>query len=407
MDGSETDNSPALFSVHPRGFNKPNLLALQMKGIFLLAAALGLTASANAQFSVSSGGGDLIPAAGSTGGAGGWDGANLDHDLTLAVAPGTASVNVPVAVTCIDSVVLDGLNHTWAGDTLAILRDPNDVGYVIWIRPGLQVGQTCCGSSSDFLGGGSYTFIEPGTSANGEIVPGVDFAPGEWDQTLSSNDPTTPVTWPSPDENIFNTPLNSITGPAGVWTISIYDFAGGDSGSFDDFTLNGNSCGGTGFTTFCDPNNVNSTGASTQLAGSWLTGGGIGSGMSDLHLECTSGVPSHLGYFLVGATGDGPGIQLGNGQFCLGSGPNYRYNVAGTTSNSVGIFNAAGVLENFAGTSSVGPVGFETGFDVPDAVAGTAQVITAGSTWHFQVWHRDTEDGVTTSNLSNGLSVSF
>ncbi len=406
MDGSETANSLALSSVQPRGFNKPNLLALQMKGIFLLAAALGLTASANAQFSVSSGGGDLIPATG-TGGPAGWDGANLDHDLTLAFAPGTASVNVPVAVTCIDSVVLDGLAHTWAGDTMAILRDPNDVGYVIWIRPGLQVGQTCCGSSNDFLGGGSFTFLEPGTSANGEIVPGLDFTPGEWDQTLSSNDPTTPVTWPSPDENIFNTPLNSITGPAGVWTISIYDFAGGDTGSFDDFTLNGNSCGSTGFTTFCDPNSANSTGASTQLTGSWLTGGGIAGGMSDLHLESTSGVPGELGYFLVGSTSIDPGIPISNGELCIASGPFYRFNVSGTTANSVGVFDATGLLINFAGTSSVGPVGSETGFDVPESITGSPMVITSGSTWHFQVWHRDTPAGVGSSNFSNGLSVMF
>ncbi|MCP5021932.1 MAG: hypothetical protein GY930_09140, partial [bacterium] len=209
-----------------------------MKGIFLLATAIALTASANAQFSASSGGGDLIPAVGSTGDNAGWDAANVDHDLTIAAAPGTASVTVPVAVTCIDSVVLDGLTHTWSGDTMAILRDPNDVGYVIWIRPEIEVGETCCGNIGDFLAGGSFTFVQPGTSANGELTATGDYAPGEWDQTLSSNSPTLPVVWPSPDENIFNTPLNSITGPAGVWTISIYDFAGGDSGSFDDFTLN-------------------------------------------------------------------------------------------------------------------------------------------------------------------------
>ncbi|MCP5024105.1 MAG: hypothetical protein GY930_20345, partial [bacterium] len=218
-----------------------------------------------------------------------------------------------------------------------------------------------------------------------------------------------PVVWPSPDENIFNTPLNSITGPAGVWTISIYDFAGGDSGSFDDFTLNGNSCGGGGgsFSTFCDPNNTNSTGASTQLGGSWLTGGGIGGGLSDLHLECTSGVSGELGYFLVGSTFVDPGISVSNGELCIASGPFYRYNVIGTTSNSVGIFNSSGVLVNVAGTSSVGPVGAETGFDVPDSVFGTTMLITAGATWNFQVWHRDTPMAVGSSNFSNGLSVTF
>lgn len=164
--------------------------------------------------------------------------------------------------------------------------------------------------------------------------------------------------------------------------------------------------GDTGVT-FCDPANLNSTGASTTLSGYFLTGSGIGGGMSDLHLECVNGVPSELGYFLVGAASDEPGVAISNGTLCLSTASFYRYNVAGTTSNSVGLFNAAGVLENFAGTSSVGPVGMETGFDVPDAVAGTVQTITAGSTWHFQVWHRDTPAGVGSSNFSNGLSVTF
>ncbi len=73
----------------------------------------------------------------------------------------------------------------------------------------------------------------------------------------------------------------------------------------------------------------------------------------------------------------------------------------------MGLFDAGGTLVNLAGTSSVGPVGSETGFDVPDTVAGAAMTITAGSTWHFQVWHRDTPAGVGSSNFSNGLSVTF
>jgi len=51
--------------------------------------------------------------------------------------------------------------------------------------------------------------------------------------------------------------------------------------------------GDTGVT-FCDPANLNSTGASTTLSGYFLTGSGIGGGMSDLHLECVNGVPSEL-----------------------------------------------------------------------------------------------------------------
>ncbi|MCP5024541.1 MAG: hypothetical protein GY930_22605 [bacterium] len=169
---------------------------------------------------------------------------------------------------------------------------------------------------------------------------------------------------------------------------------------------NGTLCESSGVpsvgTAFCSPSDPNSTGSSTTLTGSWITGGGISGGMSDLHLEVTDGVSGELGYFLVGNSFADPGAPVSNGYFCLASGPYYRCNVAGTTSNSIGIFDAAGVLQNFASTSSVG-----SGFDVPDTISGTVMVILGGSTWNFQVWHRDTPTAVGSSNFSNGLSVTF
>ncbi len=159
---------------------------------------------------------------------------------------------------------------------------------------------------------------------------------------------------------------------------------------------------------FCIPAHANSSGRSTRLTGTWLNGVGISGGMSDLHLECTNGVPNKFGYFLVGTTASNPGILVGNGRLCIASGQFWRYNVGGTNSNSFGVFDTGGVLVNSVGTSSVGSVGMETGFDVPEALAGpSSPVITAGSTWHFQVWHQDTHAGARTSNFSNGLSVTF
>ncbi|MDF1838268.1 MAG: hypothetical protein P1V35_10390 [Planctomycetota bacterium] len=149
---------------------------------------------------------------------------------------------------------------------------------------------------------------------------------------------------------------------------------------------------------FCMPT-ANSTGDSALLTGSF--GSGVGSG---LHLEVSNGVPSGLGYFLVG-TGVADGLSISNGQLCL-AGPGtqfFRYNVAGGSSNSIGVFNASGVLQNFSSTSTTG-----FGFDVPTTVPSTIpSTILSGDTWHFQVWYRDTPAGVGTSNFSNGLSVSF
>jgi len=58
------------------------------------------------------------------------------------------------------------------------------------------------------------------------------------------------------------------------------------------------------------------------------------------------------------------------------------------------------VLQNQVGTSTVG-----SGFDVPATVPITGSpTISAGSTWHFQLWHREAAGA---SNFSNGLSVTF
>ncbi len=179
-----------------------------MKTTYFCIAFLGLVASANAQFSVSAGAGDFIPAGGTnTGSPSGFDLNGLDHDFTIAQPPGTASVAVPVAVTSIESIEIEGLDHTWCGDLVITLTDPAGVGHMIMIRPGLNGGTDCCGIDGDF--GGTYTFVEAGsagslgiitTDANGDIAPGI------YDQTFESGG--TPSTmWPSGDENVFNTPM--------------------------------------------------------------------------------------------------------------------------------------------------------------------------------------------------------
>ncbi|MEZ6021012.1 MAG: hypothetical protein R3F17_13175 [Planctomycetota bacterium] len=158
-------------------------------------------------------------------------------------------------------------------------------------------------------------------------------------------------------------------------------------------------CGGgtTGVgTPFCSPMDVNSTGASTTLTGSM--GAVSGSG---LHLEVTQGPPTQFGYFLIGTGSADPGTQVGGGRLCLAltAGNQLgRYNIVGGSMNSIGLFNASGVLENLVSTSSTG-----TGFDVPSTIPSIGGTIMAGDTWHFQVWHRE----VGSSNFSNGLSVTF
>lgn len=148
---------------------------------------------------------------------------------------------------------------------------------------------------------------------------------------------------------------------------------------------------------FCDPAAPNSSGQSTKLGGLFTGTSGTG-----LHLEATGGPADQFGYFLVGSGSFEPGIVVADGRLCLdtSSGASIgRYNLAGSERNSVGQFDATGTLQNLVGTSSVG-----SGFDVPTSLpTRNDPLIAAGSTWHFQLWHRDGQS----SNLSNGLSVTF
>ena len=157
----------------------------------------------------------------------------------------------------------------------------------------------------------------------------------------------------------------------------------------------GGMSGGVG-TPFCDPADINSTGMPTVLTGTM--GSGIGSG---LHLESAQGPANQLGYFLVGTGFSEPGLALGSGHLCFDLTPGNafgRYNT-GATTNSVGVYDAMGVLQNFAGTSAVG-----SGFDVPSTLPSIGGTIMPGQTWHFQIWHRESGGD---SNFSNGLSVTF
>ena len=102
---------------------------------------------------------------------------------------------------------------------------------------------------------------------------------------------------------------------------------------------------------------------------------------------------------IVSATAIDPGIPVSDGALCLGA-PIGRYGTtAGPGLNSIGRFDAAGVLQNLFGTSTTG-----TGFDVPAVLPSPpGGIISTGSTWHFQLWYRDGAN----SNFSNGISVNF
>ena len=150
--------------------------------------------------------------------------------------------------------------------------------------------------------------------------------------------------------------------------------------------------------TFCDPADNNSTGLPTVLTAT--LGSGTGSGV---HLEASQGPPGQFGYVLVGTKSTEVGLAIGSGHLCLESASPQqigRYNVGGGALDSIGVFDGAGVLQNLVGTSTVG-----TGFDVPNTIPfASSPMISAGDTWHFQLWHRENGGD---SNFSNGVSATF
>ncbi len=150
-------------------------------------------------------------------------------------------------------------------------------------------------------------------------------------------------------------------------------------------------------TTFCTPL-PNSTGFPTSLTSTFTGSPGTG-----LHLDASDGPPTQFGFFLIGTGLSPTGVASGAGILCLDTtGGNLisRYVVWGGALNSVGVFNAAGDFVNLVGTSTTG-MGYDVPVGIPTPIGGT---ITGGSTWHFQLWHRDVGP---TWNFSNPVSYTF
>ena len=149
---------------------------------------------------------------------------------------------------------------------------------------------------------------------------------------------------------------------------------------------------------FCDPAGVNSSGTSAAISAVQTP---PSANLAGIRLTATGGptLPGGgFGFFLV-SSNNSASLPIGAGTLCLAS-PQGRYSPAtGGLGNSFGQFDSNGDFVNLAGTSTTG-FGFDVPVQLPNPPGGN---ITAGSTWHFQLWYRDT--GIV--NFSNGVSVNF
>ena len=94
-----------------------------------------------------------------------------------------------------------------------------------------------------------------------------------------------------------------------------------------------------------------------------------------------NGLPiAETGVFLMATATNS--LPFGNGTLCVG-----------------GVVHRLGVSSTLNGVAT-------KALDLSDPNSPASQ-ITAGSTWHFQFWYRDTAGGGAGFNLSNGMSATF
>lgn len=194
-------------------------------GVLAAAAMLALPLSASAQYSASGPGGP-IPDGGPTNGT---PGVPLTSTATIAGSGGIVDVSVDFA----------GLAHTWTGDLAIRLTHPNGTTSMdIQSRPG-RGSASSFGFNMDYVTANSYSFSDAGADLYAALGPAI-IPSGTYRPSSNPNAPTDPV--PAPFPYVYTpTSFASTFGgldSAGDWTLTITDFAAGDTGSLGGWTLN-------------------------------------------------------------------------------------------------------------------------------------------------------------------------
>lgn len=321
--------------------------------------------------------GGTIPTTG-TGGGTTWP--------TLPASPftSTASVTTPAGATKIVRVKLNGLAHTWVGDLHIVLDDPSGMRHNILHRAGSTgagVGSGCDLLVGDYSFYESYgPFIETGCSTN--------IAPGSYKQSAGG--------WVSGTNGILNTALESIPVIAGTnnWTLTVYDWAAGDTGSFTSWEL-------------CfDVVPVNITDCQTSPTATQTCDS----------VASFTGAPSATSLTPFNVTFGGLNAQVNAVAFYGISGPNAAmWSPESTLCVQPATQRLNGLPGAFGNTGgSIGSCDGSFSFNMNDVIQGIAlnpanglpyygAPMASGQTVDMQVWQRDPASTKTT-NLSDGLS---
>ncbi len=304
-------------------------------------------------------------------------------DVSLPTQVNTTTVQIPVPVTSIDSIRIHGLEYTWIGDLQVLLADPNGIEHTLFVRPGFTwTGSPGSGMS---LVGGSFLFVESGAPNQMPTseTPFTILLPGTFNQSFSTGG----LTWTNGVDNVFNTPLSQISGPAGTWTLKFYAW-GGAGGNVSGWELYGNgadsgqptvSCSGDGYGGNCPcsgwADGLQVGCKTTSGTGAKLVGTGDANMANDtLMLSVTGGPANKPGMFFQGNVMTS--IPLGDGLLCT----------AITQRLTIAFLDGAGSTSTTALAANANP----------------------GQTLNYQYWFRDPQNACGGGfNFTNGWTVNW
>jgi MYXO-CTERM domain-containing protein len=158
--------------------------------------------------------------------------------VDFGTAPGVATFTINVTdagvVGTFNGLTLTNFTHTWAGDLVATLTLPDATVVSLFDRIGKTNATTGFGDSSDF--NGNYVIADGGANlwAAAFAAPGAGAIPGGSYYATGSGVGSTTATGPAALNLNALLAGKSITG---TWTLTITDFAGGDTGALGEWCL--------------------------------------------------------------------------------------------------------------------------------------------------------------------------
>ncbi|QDV09160.1 hypothetical protein Poly30_47170 [Planctomycetes bacterium Poly30] len=273
------------------------------------------------------------------------------------------------------------------------------------VDDGLEQNDSC--ASAVTLGDGLYPglsvfssdndFYAIGLDAGATLVADIFFADIDGDVDLYLWDPNTACGTTaagtggpflvrgfsaSDDETITYT---NTTGAPQSLIIEVDMFTDSDCNTYDLQLMGTNGMGGGFGMNYCSAN-PNSSGATGAISAS----GSLAVADNDVTLQATDLPALSFGFFIVSRT------------------QGFVMNPAGSSGNlclagAIGRYVGPGQIKN-SGTAGQIDLGINLAM-IPQPMGFVAAA--AGDTWNFQLWHRDSVMGSSTSNFTNGLELTF